>query len=65
MLGHFLAVTIVRHRSAPYFPPGERASQGMMTTWGGEAQDELQIHRAALSLTIPQSILLGADEVIE
>jgi hypothetical protein len=24
---HFLAVTIVRHRSAPYFEPGERASQ--------------------------------------
>jgi hypothetical protein len=27
LLGHFLAIAIVRHRSAPYFEPGERASQ--------------------------------------
>jgi len=28
LLGYFLAVTIVRHRSGPYFEPGERAAQG-------------------------------------
>src|SRR5207245_5422081 len=27
LLGHFLAITIVRHRSAPYFQLRERASQ--------------------------------------
>jgi hypothetical protein len=27
LLGHFLAITIVHHRAAPYFHSGERASQ--------------------------------------
>jgi hypothetical protein len=29
LLGQFLAITIVRHRSAPYFQLGERVAVGM------------------------------------